>query len=223
MVSYVQVAVTEANAGATSPQTATFGSPNVLDNLICVIALYQENSAVTFQTPTDTLGNQYQLCANTTLSGQAGASPTGGKMFFASNIAKGSNTVSVSFTGAAGPFIAIYAFELNGVNAFDNGAAALDNSNLANTGAFQTNYNNEIIIAATINSNQGTSQGAGYTLIEITGTFADVLEYKIAPTTTGTQDATANLNATQAWGIIAGAFYQKPALLPTDAVFFGIT
>jgi hypothetical protein len=73
-------------------------------------------------------------------------------------------------------------------------------------------------IAATINQNSATNSGPGYTLLEITGDFADCLEYALVGA--GTQDAQAVMDgSSQQWGIVAAAFYTPASGPPTSVVF----
>jgi len=221
MPSVVQHNDNEANYGSSSPQTVALNGTTAGNLIVVIVANQGSPDPPGFQTPTDGV-NTYHPCPNA--SGDDGV--TNMEMYYAPNIAGGNVTISVSFTSSSA-YIAIYAFELNGCDTYDNGAFGAAQSSTANatTPSFNLSYANEIIIAATINSNSATSQGPGYTLIEITSSFEDCLEYMIAGA--GSETATAILSgSSQNWGIVAGAFYKATStsvVLPTDAVFYGMT
>ena len=204
---YVQVGVTEAFAPAASPQTVTFTNPDVAGNAI-IVTMASQQATVSFNAPTDTEGNKYQVCSGASCfdNGGTGNAPTNMQVYVAFNIVGGTtNTVSVSWTGAA-QFIAVNIFEIQGISSYDAGVGLVGTSATANAGVLPISFGNEIVVACTCNTGSGLSVGAGFTLIQITGTFQNVLEY--ATQSFGSITPTANMSGSQTWGIVAGAFYQ---------------
>jgi hypothetical protein len=203
MPSLVQYAVSEPGSGVSSPQTVSFSSTTA-GNLIVVVA--GDGTGVTLNVPSDGV-NTYTACAGaSTFSSGLGTQLV---MYYAPSIAGGAVTISSSWTGTAG-YYCVYAFELSGVNSYDNGAGNSQSTNgNASTGNFTTSYSNEIIIAATFNGSDAIGAVSPYTLIEITNNYNDALMYA-SPVAAGTQDAQATMDGvTQTWSIVAGAFYQS--------------
>lgn len=219
MPAYVQHANLEThNPG--SPQTVSLSGVTA-GNLLCLIA-FVDGSSITINTPSDNHSNYWQLCTGTAFNDPGDA--INGTGFYAASVAGGSTTVTVSWTGTEG-YIAFYLFEISGANTYDNGSGnSGGTTTTASSGSFNTNYANEIVIAADILGGNGSAQGAGYTLIEITSSFADVLEYAIV--SPGSQNATCT-QSPGSFGMIAAAFYENggitPTVLPTDVIFYGIT
>ena len=193
-------------AEAEHAQVVAFGSNVHVGNLIVVIFVAQTVSGgppPPPTAPTDNSGiNTYVACPGASCNGGLTSMAT----FYCTNKASGSWTVSESgpWTGA---YTGIYVFEVSGATAYDNGGGAFGTTTgNASTGNFATNHPNEIVVAATINQNTATNSGPGYTLLEITGDFADCLEYALVGA--GTQDAQAVMDgSSQQWGIVAAAFY----------------
>ena len=214
MAAYVQVGVFEQNGGVTSPTSVSLTGAHS-GNTIALVAANQGGAGITFTTISDG-HNTYNACAGANCNGNS----TQMNMYYATGIVGGTLNISVSWTGTANS-LALYAFELSGATLYDSGSGnTAASSATASSGSFTTNHLNEIIVAATINVDSATSHGTGYTLIEITPGFADCLEYAIV--NAGGQNATANLSGPQEWGMVAGAFYSPPVVLPTDTMFFGM-
>ncbi len=204
MPSYIQHGVNEPGSNPTSPQTVTL-SGTVAGNMIVFVQLGDWISPTTPNAPSDGV-NTYHACgASTGLD----ASNNYSAMFYAPSIAGGSVTISTSWSGTSG-YVALYAFEVSGVTAYDTGAFATTNnaSTTANAscGPFNVNQANEIVIAATINGNSASAQGAGFTLIAITPGYADCLEYALPGAGSITPTAVMD-GSSQTWQITAGGFY----------------
>ena len=208
MPAFVQYNQTEGIANGPS-QALAFGSNTGAGNLIVVVWANQGNSYSGTVTFSDTQSHSYtpavsvvdNVTENTQMYMAFSATPT----------TASACTVTATYpTGISNG--ALYIFEISGANAFDSGAATTGTSATASTGNFTTSHSSEIIIAATINYGSASSQGTGYTLIDLTPGFADILEYAIV--SAGTQNATANLSGSQGWGMIGGAFYQTGGVTP---------
>jgi len=205
MAGYVQHAVAE-DFSPTSPATVSLTGTDG-GNGIVLIAANQGTEPLSFTGVTDSV-NTYSPCVGASCNSNTVASGTQMATFFAPNVAGGSVTLSVAWTGSSGA-IGLYAFEVSGVNAYDNGGGDVQPTGAtADAGTFLTKYTPEIILAATIQPGSALSQGTGFTLIEITATFNDLLQYAIVPA--GSQSPTGNLNGSQAWGMVAAAFYKIP-------------
>lgn len=205
MPSYIQHGVNEPSGpNPTSPQTVTL-TGTVAGNMIVFVQLGEWISPTTPNAPSDGV-NTYHPCG---ASSGLDASNNYSAMFYAPSIAGGSVTISTSWSGTSG-YIALYAFEVSGVTAYDTGAFATTNNAYttanASCGPFNVNYANEIVIAATINSDNASTNGAGFTLIAITPSYADCLEYALPGAGSITPTAVMN-GVSQTWQITAGGFY----------------
>ena len=234
MPSFRQVVLSEQNPTISSPITVAFsapsGSDNIAGNLICVVAIAftnQNDTQPTFSTPTDS-NNSYLPCTGTSFSDPSNSSS--GKAWYAAGIAGGANTVSIAFTAGNDPAstnIGLYAFELSGVNAYDNGigAAGQTTASVVSTGPWTVNKSG-IIIAAGIGNGNNTGAGTNYTLIETTTNYGGCLEYRTGTGFTGTETTTYPIDqAVGFFGIIAANFYRSGVgiLQYTDTIFYGMT
>jgi hypothetical protein len=197
---------------------ATFTSNVTAGNLILIIAANQGSTGVTFTGGSDNSGsNVYSPCTGASCSGSDGSGTQMSAFYCANAVGGGTWSTTWSSTGTLAAF-ATYCFEISGVTAYDNGGGTTGTSATAATGNFSTSFSNEIIVAATINVGSANSPGSGYTLIVITSSFQDILMYGLFGG--GTQNATANLNGSQGWGIVAAAFY-TPSAPPPPATSAG--
>lgn len=186
--------------------SATFGSKVKPGRAIVVIVANQGSSGVTFTGVTDTEGNTYVPVGNGIYDNVT--NNTQMQFYVAFNVAGDPvtpNTVSFTTSGSTSA-LAIYAFEVSGIAAFDNGAGATGSSATAATGAFQVHHGQSIIFAATINSGSGSAATAPFKLIQKTANFADILEYATLGGP-GAINAQAALSGSQTWGIVAASFY----------------
>lgn len=219
MPSVVQTTVLEAFTPG-SPYGATFSSPVTAGNAIVVVAACQE-ATVTFNSCSDGT-NSYQTLAGASCFSATDGNGTAMQVYAAFNVVGGTAyTVSITTTGAQ-QYLAVYAFEVSGITAYDNGTGATGSSTgNASTGNFATSFSGEIVIAATINQSTSTGPGSGYTLIQLTSSFTDCLEYALVGA--GTQNASATMDgSSQGWGIVAAAFYGVTAP-PTPGCWITIT
>jgi hypothetical protein len=174
-----QTQVTVAFAGA---QTA--GNANLL-------AIGWNDIVASISAVGDSAGNAYQA-ALPTFRGN-GLSQA---IYYATNVAGGSNTVTVTFDQPAA-YVDLRATEYSGLsqtNMFDAGASATGNSASADSGPVTVAATNELVFGAGMTANTFTFAGAGFTQRIITSPDADIVEDQVAATN-GVYDATASLNA----------------------------
>ena len=144
---------------------------------------------------TDTRGNTY-IQAGTTITG------TGMRqaIYYAKNIAAGSNTVTVAFNQAA-PFADVRILEYSGLDQtspLDVTAGAAGTGTAANSGAATTTSANELIVGAGMTASAYTATGTGFTLRTITNPNGDIAEDRTA-TATGSYSATAAILSSKPW------------------------
>lgn len=189
-IGFVQVAAATPQS-ATQTVTVSYRNTQTAGNLN-VIAIGWNDTTATVQSVTDSRGNSYQLAAG----------PTSGLnvrhcIYYARNIAGGSNTVTVTFSGAA-RYPDIRALEYAGVSALDKAAGASGNSRTASSGSVTTTAANELIFGANYVITGTTGAGTGFTSRIITTPDADIAEDRTVAAT-GTYSATAPLSPSGAW------------------------
>jgi hypothetical protein len=185
-----QVTVPCANA-----QTA--GNANVL-------AIGWNDVAANISSADDSAGNIYQIAVPTFRgNGMSQA------VYYATNIAAGSNTITVIFDQPAA-YVDLRVTEYSGLsptNTFDVGASATGNSAGADSGPVKVSSTNELLFGAGMTANAFTSPGSGFTERVITSPDSDIVEDQLAAAT-GVYDATAALSS-GFWLMQIAAF--KPA------------
>jgi hypothetical protein len=218
---YVQSAVAEAS-GQPSPQSVSISGTSA-GNWLCVVCGAQDSSvpSVAFDLPTAP-GLAFQEATSASMTGGVGGGTNpfvAVSTFFAPNITAGSHDISCSWAGGDPGAQGFYAFELSGVDTYDNGATELtiDGVSDPSIGPFTTRYPDVIIVVSFTGDGSATA-GPGYTLIENTPGVGAVLMYGVLPA--GSQTATINYSFPQPAGNIAAAFGKKTA---PDAMFFGMT
>ena len=169
-----------ASVAVTYPLAQTAGNLNV-------VAVGWNDTAATVNTISDTRGNTYTLAVGPT-------SGTGLRqsIYYAKNIAAGSNTVTVTFNQAAA-FVDVRALEYSGLdttNPFDKAAGAAGSGTAASSGAVTTTSASELIFGAGMTTTHFTGAGTGFTSRIITTPDADIAEDQ-AVSSTGTYTATA--------------------------------
>ena len=117
-------------------------------------------------------------------------------IYYAKDIASGSNTVTVTFNQAAAfPDIRILEYSgLDTANPLDVTAAAVGNSNSASSGPATTTAASELIFGADTIASTTTGVGSGFTSRIITSPDSDLVEDTIV-STTGTYNASASLSS----------------------------
>ncbi len=191
------VAISFAQVAAATPQSSvqvvpvTYPGAQTVGDLNLVVVGWNDTTS-TVQSVTDLAGNTYKLAIGPT-------SGTGLRqsIYYASNIAGGNNTVTVTFNQAAAyPDVRI--LEYRGVSVLDATAGASGNSASANSGPATTGVANELIFGANtvFTSNQGA--GSGFTSRIITSPDGDIAEDQVV-TSTGSYSATAPLSSSGPW------------------------
>src|SRR5262249_1460509 len=128
--------VTQARAAVTKPRlvqkkllqvttgngaSVTFGRPNKVGDLIVAYVVWDNTAAVTLS---DTRGNTYASAVGPTQSGDLSSA----QVFYASNVAAGTNTVTATFAGAITARAVLYVQEYSGVDPISPLAAAVGSS-----------------------------------------------------------------------------------------------
>jgi hypothetical protein len=191
------VPIALAQVAAATPQSPTASVPVTFPGAqtagdLNVVVVGWNDTTSQVSSVTDTVGNTYQLAVGPTKG--TGLSQS---IYYASNIAGASNTVTVKFSpAAAAPDIRI--LEYKGVSTLDAKAAAIGTGNSANSGAATTTTANELIFGANTVAGITKSAGTGFTSRIITSPDGDLAEDWVV-TTTGSYSATATLIGNGAW------------------------
>jgi hypothetical protein len=145
-------------------------------------------------------------------------------IYYATTIAGGSNTVTVTFDRPAA-YVDLRVTEYSGLsqtNMFDVGASATGNGASAESGPVTIAATNELLFGAGMTGNAFTSAGLGFTQRVLTLPDSDLVEDQVAATN-GVHDATAGLNA-GTWLMQLAAFKAAPPpVAPTLRVFLTST
>jgi hypothetical protein len=189
-ISFVQVA-------SATPQTSTatvsvsYPTAQTLGDMNVVVVGWNDTTA-TVQSVKDSAGNTYKLAIGPT-SGTALRQ----SIYYAANIASGSNTVTATFSQAAvSPDVRI--LEYRGVTTLDVVAGASGNSASASSGAATTTSANELIFGADMVYTTTGAAGSGFTSRIITSPDSDLAEDEVV-TAAGSNSATATLTSSGPW------------------------
>ena len=162
----------------------------------------------TVQSVKDSAGNTYRLAIGPTTGTALRQS-----IYYARNIAGGSNTVTVTFSQAAAyPDVRI--LEYRGVTTLDVTAGASGSSTSASSGAATTTSANELIFGADIVATTTKAAGSGFTSRVITSPDGDIAEDKVV-TTAGSNSATATLTTSGPWVMQMATFSTVSGPAPT--------
>lgn len=204
--------------GSGTTAKLAFSSANKAGNLIVVYVMWNNTSTVSVS---DTRGNVYTSAVGPTIwdTGKSNA-----QIFYAKNIAAGSNTVTATFAKAVGTFGIIYIHEYSGADAVapvDAVVAASGPSGSLNSGFLTTTNPNDLLFAGGASSRAVTAAGTGYTA----RSFGDgnITEDR-AVSVTGSYNATAPQNG-QAWVMLLTAFkgVSADSIPPTTPTSFSAT
>jgi hypothetical protein len=191
------VAISFGQVAAATPQSTiatvpvTFPGPQTAGDLNIVVVGWNDTTAAV-QSVKDSAGNTYNLAIGPT-------STTGlqQSIYYAANIAGGSNTVTVTFNQAAAyPDVRI--LEYRGVTTLDAKAGASGNSDIASSGPATTTSGNELIFGASTVYTITGAAGSGFTSRIITSPDGDIAEDEVV-TTAGSNGATATLSWPGPW------------------------
>jgi hypothetical protein len=196
-IAFVQVS-------SATPQTSqstvavTFSAPQVAGDLNVVVVAWSDSTSLV-NSVTDSKGNNYiRAVGPTALVGLESQS-----IYYAANIAPAianTNTVTVKFSAAV-PFADIRILEYSGLdtmNPLDVSAAGFGSNTTSNSGTATTTSANDLIFGANYVTSSTSSAGTGFTSRVITTPDGDIAEDKIV-TTTGSYNATANLQSSGSW------------------------
>ena len=203
-IAFVQV-------NAADPQTASASVPvayltaQTAGNLN-VVAVGWNDTTSTVNSVTDTRGNNY-VQAGTTVTG------TGLRqaIYYARNIAAGSNTVTVAFNQAAA-FVDVRVAEYSGIDTtspLDVTAGAVGSGGTPSSGAATTTAAKELIFGAGMTGSHFGGAGAGFTSRVITNPDGDIAEDQIV-SATGSYSAVAPLAYSSAWIMQMATFKAQP-------------
>ena len=188
-ISFVQVTSATPQAKTATVNVTYPGSQTAGDLNIVVVGWNDTTSTV--QSVKDSAGNAYSLAIGPTKGTGLQES-----IYYAANIAGGSNTVTVAFNqAAAAPDIRI--LEYRGVTTLDAKAGASGTGGAANSGSATTTSANELIFGANIVATETEAAGSGFTSRIVTPD-GDIAEDKVV-TATGSYSATATLEGSGPW------------------------
>jgi IPT/TIG domain len=155
-----------------------------------VVAVMWGDTARAVSSVTDSKGNSYALAA-----GPNKATGLTSAIYYAKNIASGSNMVTVTFNGtAAYPNVNVLEYSgLDTGNPLDASAAAMGSGTTANSGTATTSSANELIVGAGNPSSGFTAAGSGFSSRTING-FGGISEDRVV-SSTGSYNATAALTS----------------------------
>ena len=202
-ITFVQVksATPQTNSASVA---VTYQVAQTLGNLN-IVAVGWNDTTSTVTGVTDSQNNTYVLAIGPTTGTGLRQS-----IYYAKNIAAGSNTVTVTFSQAAA-FVDIRALEYSGLdtaNPLDQTAGAVGSGTTASSGAVTTTAANELIFGAGMTLATFTGAGTGFTSRIITSPDADIAEDRTV-TTTGSYSATAP-NSSSNWVMQVATFQKAP-------------
>jgi hypothetical protein len=203
-IAFVQV-------NSATPQTSSaavmlsYVAAQTAGNLNVVVVGWNDTTS-TVSSVTDSRGNTYA---------QAGTTVTGSGLrqaiFYAKNIAGGSNTVTVVFNQAAA-FVDVRILEYSGLDTsspLDVTAGAAGTSAGPSSGAATTTSANELIFGAGTTGSGFSAGGTGFISRIITPQDGDIAEDKVV-SSTGSNSATAPLKSSSTWVMQMATFKAKP-------------
>ena len=179
-----------------TPQTSqpsvpvTYTAVQTSGNLNVVIVGW--NDAVnSVSSVTDSKGNPYQRATGPVIFNSLSQS-----IYYAKNIAGGSNTVTVNFSGAATyPDIRILEYSgINTSNPFDVAAGSGGTGTLSSSGAVTTSSASDLLVAGNVVANQTSGPGTGFAKKILTVPDSDIVEDQIV-NSLGSYTATAPLGS----------------------------
>jgi len=204
---HVQSRAKEVSSGTVN--SLAFSNANTAGNLIVVYLIWNTGATVTLS---DTKGNVYAAAAPVTRwNGNTWSS----QVFYAKNVAAGTNTVKATFSSAITAWADLYIHEYSGIDKtapLDVGAAAVGTTSAMSSGTATTTNASDLIFGAGASASSVTAAGSGFTSRR--SNFGNRTEDKRV-TTAGPNSATATQNGA-AWVMHMAAFKADSA--PTDTV-----
>jgi hypothetical protein len=205
VVKFVQVNSKASTSG--SALTTAYSSQQAAGNLNVVAVMWGDTTRAV-SSVTDSRGNSYALAVGPTkVSGLSSA------IYYAKNIASGSNAVTVTFNGtAAYPNVNVLEYSgLDTANPLDVGAAASGSGTTANSGSATTSSANELIVGAGNPTSVFTGAGSGFSNRVING-FGGISEDRVV-SSSGSYNATAALTS-GVWVMQMAAFHTSAGTNP---------
>ena len=197
----------QASVSVTYPSAQAAGDLNVV-----VVGWNDATSAV--NSVKDSAGNIYQLAVGPTVGTGLEQS-----IYYAPNIAGGSNTVTVTFSQAAtAPDVRI--LEYQGASRLDVAVGKKGSSSSTSSGAATTTGPNELIVAANTVATLTKTVGSGFTSRIITTPDGDIAEDKMA-TAAGSNSAASALSSSGPWVMQMVAFAASAA--PAQPALSGVS
>jgi PKD repeat protein len=196
-IAFVQVAAATPQTDQTAVPVA-LAAAQVAGNLNAVVVGWNDVIA-NVASVTDTAGNTYLPAAPVTRGG--GISQA---VYYATNIAAGANTVTVTFDRPAA-FVDVRVAEYSGldrVSPLDATASAAGTASTANSGNATTTAARTLLLGAGTTTGAFGSAGSGYTTRIITQPDLDILADR-AVTTAGTYNATAAVGGAWVMQLVA--------------------
>jgi hypothetical protein len=202
-IGFVQVKAATPSAPSASV-AVTYTVAQTAGNLN-IVAVGWNDTTSTVSTVSDSRGNTYALAVGPT-------SGTGLRqsIYFARNIAAGSNTVTVTFNQAAA-FVDLRVLEYRGLdtaNPLDVAVGAAGSGTAPSSGPAATTAANELIFGAGMTTTHYTGAGSGFVSRIITTPDADIAEDRIV-TASGTYSAVAPVT-TSKWVMQMATFRAAP-------------
>jgi len=187
VVKFVQV--NSRTSTSASALTTAYSSQQAAGNLNVVAVMWGDTTRAV-SSVTDSRGNSYALAV-----GPTKATGLGSAIYFARNIAGGSNAVTVTFNGtAAYPNVNVLEYSgLDTANPLDVSAAATGSGTTANSGSATTSSANELIVGAGNPTSVFTGAGSGFSNRVING-FGGISEDRVV-SSSGSYNATAALTS----------------------------
>ena len=205
-ISFVQVASATPQS-PTATVSVTYPAAQTLGDLNVVVVGWNDTTA-TVQSVTDSAGNNYSLAIGPT-SGTALQQ----SIYYATDIASGSNTVTVTFSQAASA-ADVRILEYQGVTTLDVTAGASGSSATASSGPATTTSANELIFGANTVATGTAAAGSGFTARIITSPDSDIAEDMVV-TAAGSNTATATLTSSAPWVMQMATFSAASGPVPT--------
>ena len=189
-IGFVQVAAATPQS-PTQTVSVTFPGSQTASNLNVVVVGWNDNSA-SVQSVSDSMGNSYNLAI-----GPTSAQNLQQSIYYASHIAGGNNTVTVTFSRPA-VYADVRILEYSGVSTLQATAAESGDGPTANSGSVTTTGSRELLVAANTVATGNSGASSGFSTRIITLPDSDIVEDG-AVTTAGAYSATAALVFPGSW------------------------
>lgn len=196
------------SGSASTTISTSFTSPNAAGNFIIAYVVWNASNTPS-TTVTDTAGNTYVAVGvpSTTVADSSA------QLFYAKNIAAGSNTVMANFsTSSSFQFLYIHEYSnIDKTNPLDQTVNANGFGTAVDSGSLTTTFPTELLFSGSM-SFDTESAGTGWTS---RSTFFNGLTQDQIVSSAGTYNATATIDSSQSWMIQAATF--RAAQIPPPA------